>query len=87
MTGHRPGATLETGSTALSNRRAVTILLPEPQAQALLHAADCAGMRDTQGRVVMDHFILARDPAPLEALSKALSKPVQRLFEAQFNGA
>lgn len=72
-------------------RTPITILLPEAQAQALQHAAHCAGMLDGAGRVVMNHFILARDPAPLEALSqqriKPDLKPVQTLFEAEFNGA
>jgi hypothetical protein len=71
----------------MSNRVAVTLLLPAIQANALLYAARCAGTLDSEGRVRMDHFILARDAAPLDALEKAPSRPVQTMFEAEFNGA
>lgn len=71
----------------MSNRVSVTILLPASQAETLLHAAKCAALLDDQGRVVMDHFILARDPRPLEGVLDPPLKQVQTFFEAEFNGA
>ncbi len=75
----------------MTGRIAITLLLPPVQARALLHAADCAGMRDAEGRVVMDHFILARAAEPLtaheSAIKTTLQPPVQRVLEGTFNGA
>lgn len=71
----------------MTERIAVTVYLPKAQAEGLLNGAACAGMIDAEGRVVMDHFILARDPAPLEAVSKPIQTPVETVLEGTFNGA
>jgi inorganic pyrophosphatase len=66
------------------NRTPVTILLPTPLAKALTMAASCAGTLDGEGRVVMDHIILAR---PDSALARAEMPSLEHYPQALFNGA
>jgi hypothetical protein len=65
-------------------RTPVTLLLPDRLAKALTMAANCAGTLDAEGRVVMDHFILA---LPGSALPRQETPAVEHYFQDHFNGA
>jgi hypothetical protein len=68
----------------MTDRTPITLLLPDHLAKALTMAASCAGTLDTEGRVVMDHFILAR---PGGALDTWGPPTVEHYFQDHFNGA
>jgi hypothetical protein len=65
-------------------RSAITFLLPSHLAFALTQAAKCAGTLDAEGRIVMDHIILAK---PDSALATQHLQPSEPRSEAHFNGA
>lgn len=70
-------------------RQALTLMLPQHLAKAITDAAYHAGRLDAEGRVEMDHLVLALPERMLNSMEKVSARlPAQTpLLEALFNGA